>query len=480
MGERANFTTSDSVKHLWTHLGLPEYALNNLQLEGGDGITVPSSFKIGHLAQSCIALSGLLAALIQSHRNAIAVPRVVVDRQHAVTEFQSERLYLLNDEKSQAPGGTIGGLHQTSDGYIRCHDGFPNHHDSALQLLRCSSTTTKAEFAKEVRRWKSLELETAAVNNGAVIFAMRGYADWDPTPQAQAIQRFPISIIKVADCAPGLPLRFTKGEAKCLRGLRVLEMSRVIAAPVAGKTLAAHGADVLWITSPNLPALPGLDKDVGRGKRTAQLDLNNADDLHQLRQLLQEADVFLQSYRPGSLAAKGLSINELLKDRKGKPLICASLTAWGTEGPWAGRRGFDSIVQTASGMNVSEAEHRGQGEAARVMPCQALDHGAGYFLASGIMTALYRQATEGGCYQVNVSLAGVMRYLRSYGQYEGDSGFACKAYHNFGEVPVQYTEARDCAFGKLESIKHSVQIEDVDVGWEHMPKPLGSDKAVWL
>lgn len=475
-----NHTTFHSLKYLWIGLDLPDEALASVQLQGGDDIAIPSSFKIGHLAQSSIALSGLAAALVHSRRNATTIPRVFVNRKHAIAEFRSEALYLLNGQKPELPWGSIGGLHKTSDGYVRCHDSFPNHRNAALKLLGCSTTASRTQVAEKIRSWKSADLENAAVNNKAVIFAMRSYVDWDVTSQAQAVQEFPITITKVKDGIPGFPSHFSNDQSKCLRGLRVLEMSRVIAAPVAGKTLAAHGADVLWITSPNLPDLPDLDKDIGRGKRTAQLDLNRAEDMKRLRKLLQEADVFLQSYRPGSLNEKGLAIKDLLRERNGKPLVCASLSAWGTSGPWSNRRGFDSIVQTASGMNVSEALHQGTGEDARPMPCQALDHGAGYFLASVILTALYRQATEGGSYQVDVSLAGVMKYLRNLGQYEGDSGFNCSMYKTFEEVPLEFTEDRDCAFGRLSSIKHSVHIDGLEVGWEHMPKPLGSDEAIWL
>ncbi|KAK5940043.1 hypothetical protein PMZ80_007461 [Knufia obscura] len=481
MSDRSQYTTWDSIRHLWVTLGLPQEALHSLYLKGGDDVAAPSSFKVGHLAQSSIALSGLLAALVHAKRQQTRIPDVVIDRQHAVIEFQSEKLYLLNGERS-APSAAIGGLHKTADGHVRVHDSFPNHRNAALQLLGCSPDATRAEFAAKLRTRNALDLETAAVDASAVIFAIRRYDEWDGTPQAQAVQDFPITISKVANSEPH---RFTQGPDNargCLSGLRVLEMSRVIAAPVAGKTLAAHGADVLWITSPNLPDLPDLDNDLGRGKRTAQLDLNKPEDKERLMALLADADVFLQSYRPGSLADKGLVTEQLVQERgaEGKPLICASLSAWGTEGPWANRRGFDSIVQTTSGMNVSEAEHHGSGEAARPMPCQALDHGAGYFLASGIMAALYRQLTEGGSYQVDVSLVGVMKYLRSLGQYDGDTGFQCKGYERFEDVPAQMTETRNCAFGELESIKHSVKIEGVDAGWEHMPKPLGSDEAVWL
>lgn len=157
------------------------------------------------------------------------------------------------------------------------------------------------------------------------------------------------------------------------------------------------------------------------------------------------------------------------------------MSAYGADGPWKDRRGFDSLVQTCSGMNVSEAEHYGQGEPARPMPCQALDHAGGYFLAAGILTALYRQATEGGSYQVDVSLAGVMKYLRSLGQYPGDTGFQFQeGFKAQQDVPEEYLEERMSGFGVLKSVRHSASIEGVAIGWDIMPKPLGSDKAEWL
>ena len=478
--DRSHFTTWDSVKHLWYNLGLPLNAVHSLDLVGGDDSALPSSFKIGHLAQSSIAVSGLLAALLCSYRRSTQLPKVKLDRRHAVVEFSSEKLYLLNGQESKPTWGSIGGLHESADGYVRVHDSFPNHQDAALDMLDCPRDATKFDFAQKVKSRLGQDLEDAAIEAGAVIFAMRSYKEWDELYQAQAIKDFPITITKVADSQPYVPAIPSGASNKCLAGFRVLEMSRVIAAPVAGRTLAAHGADVLWVTSPHLPDLPELDRDVGRGKRTAQLDLNEPAQEAVLLQLIGDADVFLQSYRPGGLVDRGLSAEKLIGARNGQPLVCASLTAWGTDGPWSNRRGFDSIVQTASGMNVSEAEHYGNSVAPRPMPCQALDHAAGYFLASGIMTALYRQAIQGGSYQVDVSLAGVMKYLRSLGQYEGDRGFQCSGYDTLDDVPVGFTETRDCAFGKLQAIKHSVKIEDVEVGWEHMPKPLGSDQPVWL
>jgi crotonobetainyl-CoA:carnitine CoA-transferase CaiB-like acyl-CoA transferase len=208
-----------------------------------------------------------------------------------------------------------------------------------------------------------------------------------------------------------------------------------------------------------------------------QLDISKSEGKAKLLDLLSTADVFLQSYRPGSLAAKGLSVEELTK--KNPNLIVASLDAYGPGHSWSLNRGFDSLVQTCSGINVAEAESYGSGEPMRVLPCQAFDHGAGYLLATGIVAALYKRATAGGAYEVSVSLAGVMKYMRSLGRYEGKSGFDRRDFRSPEDVK-QYLELRQTHFGELEAVTHSAHIEGLSVGWDAMPKPLGSDTARWL
>ncbi|KAK5061542.1 hypothetical protein LTR84_008086 [Exophiala bonariae] len=480
MESGAQINSEHSLRHLWHHLSLPEVALDSIHLPNANS-RLPSSFKIGVLAQSSIALTALLAALVHSIRNkSQVVPRTTVSGEHAVVEFKSERLYMIDGEIGRPPWGAIGGLHKSADGHVRVHDGFPVHRDGARALLGCSAEADRAEVGAKIAEWNSVELETAAFDAGIVISALRSYAQWDILPQAKAVHDFPIIVRKIADGPVGLHKHVAgAGADKCLQGLRVVEMSRVIATPVAGKTLAAHGADVLWVTSPTLPDQPGLDRDLGRGKRTIRLDIKVEEEKEKLFELVDSADVFLQGFRPGSLASRGLSSAELAA-RCPQGIICANMSAYGPEGPWKEKRGFDSLVQTCSGMNVSEAEHHGKGEAALPMPCQALDHAGGYFLAAGILTALYRQATEGGSYQVDVSLAGVMKYLRSLGQYPGDSGFQCKDFDTQYDVPENCLEERESAFGLLKSVRHSASIEGVSVGWDVMPKPLGSDKAEWL
>ncbi|KAF2793892.1 CoA-transferase family III [Melanomma pulvis-pyrius CBS 109.77] len=474
--DRQHFTPLDSVTYIWKTLNLPEEALGSLHLIN-DAECCPSSFKVDHLAQSSIALSALAAALFRSARLQTSVPKVHVAAEHACVEFQSERMYVLNGKPPPSSWGTIGGLHKTADGYVRMHDSFPNHRLNALKILGLGEDATREAVGKRILEWNSVDLESEAFRSGAVIAALRSFEQWDEHPQAKAISDFPISLIRIAGSSPYIPLVTLSGDDKCLRGIRIVEMSRVIAAPVAGKTLAAHGADVIWITSPTLPDLPALDRDLARGKRTVQLDIKRPEDKARLLELLKTADVFIQGYRPQSLASQGLSAAELTKTNPN--LIVASLSAYGQEGPWAGHRGFDSLVQACSGINVAEAERYATEDPARVLPCQAFDHGAGYLLATGILAALYKRATIGGAYEVNVSLAGVMKYLRSLGRYPGKTGYERKDFNRSEDVE-QFLETRDTEFGELKAVRHAAQIEGVKVGWDTMPKPLGNDTPVWL
>ncbi|KAF2214538.1 hypothetical protein CERZMDRAFT_37330 [Cercospora zeae-maydis SCOH1-5] len=486
--DRSAYTTRDSIDYIWYGLGLPADARDFLEvnLPEEDEKALPSSFKIGHLAQASICLSALSAALFHSQVNQSCEPRrISVPLKHAAVEFRSEHHYLLDGKPRMSSWGPLGGLHKTADGHVRVHDNFLNHRKAACDLLGLDvETVTREEFAQKILQWKALELEKAGMDSGAVIFALRSYQEWEESAPGKHIMKgysFPVRVHRTGPQV-GIPrsvaAHIPRNADRLLRGVRVLELSRVIAAPVAGKTLAAHGADILWVTSPNLPSLPDSDIDVSRGKRTTQLDLDTAEGVKALHALAQGADVFLQSYRPGSLAARGFSARELAESNPG--IIYASLSAWDDgygEGPWSSNRGFDSMVQNASGMNVSEADHFGDPAIpSRVLPVQVLDHAAGYLLATGINAALYRRATEGGSWEVSVSLAGVMKYLRSLEQYAGRDGFECEP---LGDI-LQYLETRETDFGNLSAVKHSASVEGKEPGWDVMPKKLGSDEAKWL
>jgi hypothetical protein len=562
MNDRHLFGPMDIAQEIWAHLDLPPSVISSLSLPGIETIAarsartravVPSSFKIGHLAQSTIALSALSAALVHvvtttalsnkgkgkgrvvdfnSPAAEIVVPRTTVPLRHALLEFQCERLYTLAGKPPEETWGPIGGLHPTADGgYVRMHDNFPHHRKGILALLGLDeSCVDRGAVSERTRKWKSsVELETVAVEErGLAVYALRSFEEWDQLPQAKALAELPVGIRRL-DVSPTsrasspsllLPVSTRRRgqqqqQGRCLSGLRVLELSRVIAAPVAGKTLAAHGADVLWVTSPNLPDIPGLDREFVRGKRSVQLDLNLPGDKERLLDLAREADVVIQGYRPGSLAKRGIDPAEIAKVNPG--VVFANLSAFGPEGEWKDRRGFDSLVQACCGINVSEAEHyyfpttAGEADArgavgdkewgekmpAKPLPCQALDHGAGYLLATGICAALYhrerdRAGTEegkpgegvAGAYVVDVSLAGVAKYLRSLGQYpgrEGFEGYDLTVLNGPGEKEdvEKYFEIRATPFGEMRFLRHSASVAGMEPRWDRMPTPLGSDTAAW-
>ncbi|KAK5626694.1 hypothetical protein RRF57_002409 [Xylaria bambusicola] len=515
MTNRTAFTASDIVAEIWTHLDLPPSALSSLSLPGTTKKpVVRSSFKIGLLAQSTVALSALSAAVAHSicarsdsdleentkgededkEVEGMDTPRTTVPLRHAILEFQCEKLYTLSGAPPVESWGPIGGLYPTADGYVRIHDNFPHHRLGALALLGLEETCRDRDaVAERTRRWKSVDLERVAVEQkGLAIYALRSYQEWDALPQAKAVRDFPVSLRRVGTSSSGSGCnrrRMNVSGPKCLSGLRVLEFSRVIAAPVAGKTLAAHGADVLWVTCPRLPDIPGLDREFARGKKSVCLDLDVHEDEEKVLRLARDADVVIQGYRPGSLAARGLDVESLGKMTPG--IIVANLSAFGPEGEWKDRRGFDSLVQTASGMNVSEAEHYGRGEAAKALPCQALDHGAGFLLAAGVCAAVYhrekdrREGRRVDAYVVDVSLAGMMKYLKSLGQYGERSGFdgddlmVLGASGERSEEEEAFFETKQTAFGEMTFLKHSASVEGLEPDWDIMPMPLGSSEAAW-
>lgn len=367
------------------------------------------------------------------------------------------------------------------------------HRDNVRRILNLPPKAGRAEVAAACLEWKARELEEAAAKGGAIVSALRSEEEWESTAMGKGASDFPIAIRGLGGGG-----RVRQEEARrdggkgCLSGLRVVELSRVIAAPVAGRALAAHGADVLWVTSPRLEDQPYLDAEFSRGKRSVRLDLDIAEDVEKLIALVRDADVFIQGYRPGSLVKKGLGPEQL---REINPkLVYASLSAYPPveEQPWRERRGFDSMVQTCSGINVAEAEawnavaKEEEKVPARVLPCQALDHGSGFLLASGIVAALCRRIENGEGQLVEVSLAGTGKFLRLLGQRDGgfETGLGVNSYQEvlekYGRDAEGLFEERQSELGTMRFLKHAGRIEGAEVGWERMPRPLGSDEPVWL
>lgn len=462
---RALPPAAEILRRLWLDVGADPAALEHVELTGAEPI-LPSSFRVDAAAQAAIATTALAAAEIWRLRTG-ETQRVGVDMRHAAIEFRSERHLRVAGRPPPDPWDAIAGAYRCRDDrWVRLHTNFPHHRDGVLRLLRCDDTREAAAAA--LRTWRAEAFEQAAADAGLVVAMMRSFAEWDAHPQGRAVPARPlVSIMRIGD-APPRPLPPPRAP-RPLDGVRVLDLTRIIAGPVCGRALAAHGADVLLITAPHLPSIPMLVIDTGRGKRSAQLDLR--DDLQRatLLDLARDADIFVQGYRPGGLAALGFAPQALAALRPG--IVCVSLSAYGAVGPWATRRGFDSLVQTASGLNHAEAEATGS-DTPRPLPCQALDHASGYLLAFGALVALARRAREGGSWHVEVSLARTAHWLRELGRLPlAPIG----ADPPFDDV----LESSPSGFGDLVAVRHAATMSRTPPTWSRPSVPLGTHEADW-
>lgn len=452
---------------LWQQAGLSPAAMPEVRLTGTEP-ALPSSFRIGAAAQATVAASGAAAAAIWLRRTGQA-QRVSVDMRHAAVEFHSEHYLKLAGQEAADAWDSIAGTYTCGDGrVVRLHTNFPHHRAGMLRLLGCEGT--RPAVAAALRNWQAFAFEDAAAEAGMCASAMRSFAEWDAHPQGRAVAQLPpVELVKLGEAPPTpLPSLGTRP----LAGLRVLELTRVIAGPVCGRTLAAHGAEVLHISAAHLPSFDRLNVDVNRGKRSAQLDLRTTEGQAQLRQLAQGADVFLQGYRPGAVAGHGFEPAHLAALRPG--IVCTSLSAYGGVGPWGARRGFDSLVQTASGFNHAEALAAGTAPP-KPLPCQALDHASGFLLAFGTMAALLRRAEEGGSWLVKVSLAGTGWWLRNLGRLE--HGFAAGV-PSFEEI-LPLTEQMQTGFGQLTALRDAAVLSETPSHWALGSVPLGTHAAAW-
>ncbi len=454
------------IRELWGAGGFDEAALGHLQLRGAEPV-LPSSFRVDALAQTLIAASALAAAEIHYARGGERQD-VSVDIRHAAAEFRSERYLRVNGAPAPELWDKIAGVYQCGDGrWVRIHTNFKHHRDGVLRILACGYD--RDAVAKALGNWKAEDFENAAAEVGLVVAMMRSFEEWDAHPQGQAIRTLPLfTIEKIGEAEP----QQLHHGSRPLSGIRVLDLTRVIAGPVCGRTLAAYGAEVMLITAPHLPSIAPLVIDTGRGKLSAQLDLRNAEGRAHLRQLVAKSNIFVQAYRPGGVGELGFSPEELAEIRPG--IICASLSAYGHLGPWSNRRGFDSLTQTATGLNHAEAEAAGRSEP-MALPCQALDHGTGYLMAFAVLGALMRQSREGGSWHVRVSLAQTAHYLRHLGRLPDGLAIADQTR---GDI-APFLEESASGFGRLSAIAHSAKMSRTPPHWDRPSVALGTHSPIW-
>ena len=458
----------EALAQLWSLADLPPEMCNAVTLTGHEP-ALPSSFCIGTAAQASIAASSLMAAEIYRLRSGEG-QAVAVDMRDAAILFRSERYLGLNGDPLPEPVDAIFGLFQCGDGrWVRLHTNFPHHREGVLGVLG-GIPHDRETVARALQSWSASDFEDVCAEAGLVVTMARSFSEWDAHPHGQVVAKTPPLIIERIGDAPPQPL--AAGRHRPLAGVRVLEMTRAVAGPVVGRSLASHGADVMLITAPHLPSIVPLAIDTGRGKLSAQLDLRDAAARENLRALARRTDIFLQGYRPGAIAGHGFSPEELAKLRPG--MICVSLSAYGDVGPWSGRRGFDSLVQNANGMNLAEADAAREARP-KPLPCQANDHASGYLLAFGAMAALHRRAIEGGSWHVRVGLAPTAQWIRNLGRLE--SGLTVTD-PSRSDV-VDRLEDIGSGFGRLTVVKDAARLSLTPPFWDRPSVPLGTHAPIW-
>ncbi|HEY0451943.1 CoA transferase [Actinophytocola sp.] len=443
----------------------------------GDEHVLAGPYRVAHAAAACVGAATLAAAELLRERGGTPAP-VNVHIGHAAEAFRSERHVRVAGRDDRGLWAALSGDYRAADGWVRLHANYPHHADALLRALGTEPDGVRAAVAAR----PAVEVEDAVLAAGGAAAAMRDRAGWladGPGADVRAEQLVSIERIDDAPARPFPPLaraladriiaeqaladRAAPGHVlavwplaeRALSGIRVLDLTHVIAGPVASRVLAAHGASVLHVTDPKRPVLHRLVLDTDVGKRSCHVDLDTDAGRETLRGLAADADVLVQSYRPDSLARRGFGPDHLA----GTGIVLVSLSAYGHTGPWRTRRGFDSLVQMSCGIAAD-----GGGEPTP-LPAQALDHGTGWLAALGVLTALRRRAREGGTWHVRLSLARTAEWLHDLGR------------DTTPPTPVDATPWLDETAGDYGLVTH-IRVPGAPPGLAAARKP-GRDPATW-
>jgi crotonobetainyl-CoA:carnitine CoA-transferase CaiB-like acyl-CoA transferase len=437
---------------IWSALGGSNAAVVERVDVSGEG-DLPSVFAVSDFAAACVAgVGAAVAELIESRFG--GAPRISVSRRLSSLWFG----YSLRpvDWKLPSPWDPIAGDYPTADGWIRLHTNAPHHRDAALAVLGVPAN--KEEVARAVSAWKGEALETAV-------------QAWHEHPQGKQVVAEPLVARRTTDDEAGrgeMPSTWSPTAASPLTGLRVLDLTRVLAGPVATRALAGFGADVLRIDSPTWDE-PAVVPDVTLGKRCARLDLRDAAGRSRLRELLRHSDVLVHGYRADALERLGLGVEARREIRPG--LIDVCLDAYGWSGPWRNRRGFDSLVQMSSG--IADAGMRQLGKPRPTpLPVQALDHGAGYLMAAAAIRGVLQRETGGRGFEARVSLARMAELL-----IRGPAG---RTETSLAAEERDWAPAMEqSAFGTSQRLRAPVQAGDAVMHWDRPAAALGSSPPEW-
>ncbi|MEA2167093.1 MAG: hypothetical protein QOF76_393 [Solirubrobacteraceae bacterium] len=368
---------------------------------------------------------------------------VTVDPLHVAAAVRSERHMRVGGE-ALAGFAPLSRFWRAADGWVRTHANYPWHRDALLCALRAEAERVEAAIAA----LPATEIEARVYAAGGLAVAVRTAGAWraeagDPGPL--------VATAAIAGAAP----RPAVASGRPVTGLRVLDLTRVIAGPVATRMLGALGADVLRIDDPNRPELEMHQLDGLLGKRSAFLDLRTAAGRERLEDLLAGADVVVTGYRPGALTGFGLDPDALARRHPG--LVIVALSAWGNAKGFAGRRGFDSLVQAASGIALDYGDPG-------ALPCQLLDHATGYLMAAASLEGVARQRAEGGTHVARLALAATAAHVLDGRRVE-----------DVDPDPAPYLQR----LGDVVAVAPPGAVAGEPLRWPGPPAPYGAAEPAW-
>ncbi|HWE89957.1 MAG TPA: CoA transferase [Pseudonocardiaceae bacterium] len=460
-------TAATALAELYREVTGEPLASGSVRVVGDDPV-LPGLFRVGALAAASVGATTAAAAALLTDRGDDP-GAVSVNTRHAAIAFRSQSYLRVDGQSGGGEWAPLSGDYRAADGWVKLHCNYPHHARAAARALDVPADRDAVAAAVAGRR--AVEVEEAVVAAGGAAAAMRTRNVWRSHPQGQASRSIPLVALETLDGnVSRRPL--PRGEAP-LSGVRVLDLTHVIAGPVCGRVLAAHGADVLHVGAAHLPTIRPLLIDTGFGKRSCHLDLRERAGQETLRALVREADVLVQSYRPGALAGYGFGPESLAELRPG--LIVATLSAWGHAGPWRRRRGFDSLAQLATGIADEGARAAGS-DRPHPLPAQALDHASGWLTAFGVLTALRRRAAVGGTWRVRVALARTAAWLDDLDRLRPDAIQA--GLPGVADIADLLADTSS-QFGRITHVRMPGDLPAAPPSWRDGPHLPGSDPAEW-
>jgi crotonobetainyl-CoA:carnitine CoA-transferase CaiB-like acyl-CoA transferase len=456
--------SANHLLSLLNRLGLANPPDGEVEIIGRDPV-LPCRFPVSEIAASVLAAIGMAVNDLWELRTGRR-QQLRVDIRHTAASLRGAHLQVLNGkvvERPPTPDILFSNFYQCFDGrWIHLHGSFPHLAAKTAKLLGCERE--RAAISAVVAGWNSINLEDSLAEIGVCGAIARSAAEWAVHPQGIALSSVPpVEVIKIAESAPE-PLLPGK---RPLTRTRVLDLTRVLAGPIASRVLAEHGADVMTVSSPNLPTIVPFVMETNHGKLSTYLNLDDPIEFQQLRRLILQSDVFIHGYRTGSLEQRGLSPDELAMWRPG--LIYVSINCYGSVGPWKSRRGWEQLGQTVTGLAVAQ----GAPDPPQIMPAQVCDYTTGYLAALGILIALARRVREGGTYHVRASLSQTGMWIERAGAI-CDTNKAT----GFGDVD-DLRITTESPFGNLHHLRPVLDMSETPPFWSRPSGPLGTHPPIW-